>query len=142
MSTITSRDGNEPTLGQVIAERRAALHLSLKDLGRLVRKEGGTGVSAQYLHDIERDRRTPSPFVLGELAHALGVDVHFLTAVAGQCPPEITRYLRDNPKAAPSVAAFFAQARAVHFVDWEALVRAVGSNGATATINAESAVAR
>ena len=32
----------------------ADLGLSLKDLGRLVHKEDGHGVSAQYLHDIER----------------------------------------------------------------------------------------
>ena len=57
------------TLGRVIAARRAALGLSLKDLGRLVHKEDGHGVSAQYLHDIERDRRTPSTQVLGERAN-------------------------------------------------------------------------
>ena len=115
----------EPTLGQVIAERRAALQLSLKDLGRLVRKESGDGVSAQYLHDIERDRRTPSPHVLGELARALGVDVHYLAAVAGQCPPEVTSYLRERPETGPAIAAFFARARGTNFTDWEGLARAI-----------------
>ena len=116
---------NEPTLGHVIAERRARLQLSLKDLGRLVRKESGDGVSAQYLHDIERDRRTPSPHVLGELARALGVDVHYLAAVAGQCPPEVTSFLRERPECGPTISAFFARARAVGFTDWEGLARAI-----------------
>ena len=107
------------TLGRVIAERRGALKLSLKDLGRLVHKEDGHGVSAQYLHDIERDRRTPSPNVLGELAKALGVDVHYLAAVAGQCPPEVTQYLRERPDCGPAVAALFARARATGFADWD-----------------------
>jgi transcriptional regulator with XRE-family HTH domain len=107
------------TLGRVIAARRGALGLSLKDLGRLVHKEDGHGVSAQYLHDIERDRRTPSPHVLGELAKALGVDVHYLGAVAGQPSSEITEYLRERPDAAPAVTALFARARATGFADWD-----------------------
>lgn len=111
--------GNQYTLGRVIAERRGALGLSLKDLGRLVHKEDGHGVSAQYLHDIERDRRTPSPHVLGELAKALGVDVHYLAAVAGQPPAEVTQYLRERPDCGPAVAALFARARATGFSDWD-----------------------
>ncbi len=113
--------GSQLTLGRVIAERRGVLGLSLKDLGRLVHKEDGHGVSAQYLHDIERDRRTPSPQVLGELAKALGVDVHYLAAVAGQPPDEITAYLRERPDCGPAVAALFARARATGFADWERL---------------------
>lgn len=109
------------TLGRVIAERRSTLGLSLKDLGRLVHKEDGHGVSAQYLHDIERDRRTPSPHVLGELARALGVDVHYLGAVAGQCPPELTLYLKERPECGPAVAALFARARATGFSDWDSV---------------------
>ncbi|MEK7706240.1 MAG: helix-turn-helix transcriptional regulator [Myxococcota bacterium] len=112
---------NNVTLGRVIAERRAALGLSLKELGSLVHKEDGHGVSAQYLHDIGRDRRTPSPHVRGELARALGVDVHYLAAVAGQCPPEVTTYLRERPDCGPAVAAFFARARATGFDDWNSV---------------------
>jgi transcriptional regulator with XRE-family HTH domain len=110
---------NEPSLGRVIAERRAHLALSLKDLGRLVHKEDGRGVSAQYLHDIERDRRTPSPHVLAELARALGVDPFYLAAVAGQCPTEVTLYLKEHPECGPAVAALFGRARATGFTDWD-----------------------
>lgn len=111
---------NKPlTLGRVIAERRNAHGFSLKDLGRLVRKEDGQGVSAQYLHDIERDRRTPSPQVLGELARVLGVDVHYLASVAGQCPAEVTDYLRERPECGRAVAALFARAHAAGFSDWD-----------------------
>ena len=110
---------NHSTLGRVIAERRCALGLSLKDLGRIVHKEDGHGISAQYLHDIERDRRTPSPHVLGELAKALGVDVHYLAAVAGQPSSEVIQYLRERPDIAPAVAALFARARATGFSDWD-----------------------
>ena len=112
---------NQFTLGRVIAARRSTLGLSLKDLGRLVHKEDGHGVSAQYLHDIERDRRTPSPHVLSELAKALGVDGYYLAAVAGQCPTEITVYLHERPDAAASVAALFARTRATGFTDWDSI---------------------
>jgi transcriptional regulator with XRE-family HTH domain len=119
------------TLGRVIAERRNTLGLSLKDLGRLVHKEDGHGVSAQYLHDIERDRRTPSPHVLGELARALGVDVHYLAAVAGQAAPEVTQYLKERPECGPAVAALFARARSTGFSDWES-INVFGANSAEA----------
>lgn len=110
---------NPTTLGQVIASRRGALGFSLKDLGRLVRKEDGHGVSAQYLHDIERNRRTPSPHVLAEIARILGVDVHYLAAVAGQCPADVALYLRERPECGPAVAALFARARANGFSSWD-----------------------
>lgn len=119
------------TLGNVISERRGALGLSLKDLGRLVRKEDGHGVSAQYLHDIERDRRTPSPHVLGELAKALGVDRHYLAAVAGQAPAELTEYLKERPEAGPALAGLFARARATGFADWDGVE--IGPRRATAS---------
>ncbi len=117
----------EQSLGRVIAERRANLGLSLKDLGRLVHKEDGRGVSAQYLHDIERDRRTPSPTVLNGLARALGVDPYYLAAVAGQCPPEVTLYLHEHPEAGPAVAAAFARARQTGFAEWDVVARSLAS---------------
>lgn len=109
------------TFGQVVAERRSTLGLSLKDLGRMVHKEDGHGISSQYLHDIERDRRAPSSHVLHELARALGVDSYYLTAVAGQCPTEITAYLREHPDAAPAVVALFARAGVTGFADWDSV---------------------
>lgn len=122
----------EPSLGRVIAERRANLGLSLKDLGRIVHKEDGHGVSAQYLHDIERDRRTPSPHVLTELARALGVDPYYLAAVAGQCPPEVTTYLREHPECGPAVAAMFARARTSNFRDWDSVARSLQASASAA----------
>lgn len=109
------------TLGQVIAQRRTALGLSLKELGQQVQKEGGHGISAQYLHDIEKDRRTPSPHVLDQLAKALRVDPHYLAAVAGQPPTDLMSYLREHPECGAAVAGLFARARAVGFTDWNSI---------------------
>lgn len=107
-----------PTLGQVITQHRNAMGLSLKDLGQQVRKEDGQGISAQYLHDIEKDRRMPSPQVLTELARALRLDPHYLAAVAGQPPTDLVAYLRERPDCGAAVAAFFARASATGFADW------------------------
>ena|SRR5438105_11358883 len=107
------------TLGKVVSEHRLKLGLSLKDLSRLVHKGDGYCVSSQYIHDIERDHRTPSPHVLGELARALGVDAHYLAAVTGLPPSEVVQYLKAHPEAAADVAALFARARAAEFVAWD-----------------------
>lgn len=107
------------TLGKVISERRQVLGLSLKDLGRLVYKEDSTGVSARYIHDIERDRRVPAPHVLGQMAKALGVDALYLEAVIGRPPFEIVLYLKAHPESGASVAALFARAHDAGFVAWD-----------------------
>src|SRR3989338_2713268 len=106
------------TLGRVIAERRSTIGLSLKDLACLVHKEGGNSVSPQYIFDIEKDRRTPSRHVMGELASALGVDANYLVAVAGQAPTSVTAYLQANPEQAAAVAAAFERAAKGITVDW------------------------
>jgi len=61
--------------------------------------------------------------------------------VAGQCPPEVTIYLRERPEAGPAIAAFFARARATGFTDWETLSRALG-NGPAATATEAAAAGR
>lgn len=84
-----------------------------------MRREDGKSVSAQYIHDIERDRRVPSPFVLGEIARALGDERYYLAALAGHCPPEIIDYLRGHSDLGPSLAAIFALADEKGFREWE-----------------------
>lgn len=111
---------SKTTLGKVISERRHALGFTLLSLsGNVRKKESGLCVSKQYIHDIERDRRTPSMHVLGELAKALGVDAHYLAAVAGQPLVEVVDYLKQNREAAPAVAAMFTRARAAGFDAWD-----------------------
>lgn len=116
------------TLGAVIAEARQKAKMSLKDLGKQVPKEDGKGVSAQYLHDIERDRRTPSPYVLKGLARTLDLDPDMLAAVAGQMPESAVKWLRENPGQAAAVAGLFERLReGAPAPDWASL----GRNGAT-----------
>ena len=47
------------TLGTMVAEARRAIGMSQKELASRVKKEDGQAISAQYLNDVERDRRNP-----------------------------------------------------------------------------------
>ena len=47
------------TFGTIISEARAAKGMSQKDLAAQLKKEDGAVISAQYLNDIEHDRRNP-----------------------------------------------------------------------------------
>jgi transcriptional regulator with XRE-family HTH domain len=93
------------SLGHVLAERRRALGLSLKDLGRLVQNEAKDGkpLSPQFLHDTEHGLRTPGAHLLRELGRVLGVEWHYLAALAGVELPEVVAYLREHPECAPAV---------------------------------------
>ena len=107
------------TFGETIARARAEKRLSLKDTGKLIQKEGGGSISAQYIHDIEQDRRTPSPHVLKEIATALGLDPNYLAALAGLPLENMTKYLNENPEQAPAMAEAFARANRNGFTDWD-----------------------
>ncbi len=77
------------TLGREIARLRKQLGWTQKDLASRTLKEDGVPISAQYLNDIERDRRVPSSHVLDQLAAQLGAssdDLHFLS---GQVHPDL-----------------------------------------------------
>lgn len=110
------------TLGNLISARRKALGLTLKDFSQKVQKEDGHSVSIQYLHDIEKDRRVPSSYVLDRIAVELSIDSHHLAAVAGRPPTDLMDYLREHPECGAAVAGLFARARAIGFTDWDEIV--------------------
>jgi transcriptional regulator with XRE-family HTH domain len=45
------------TFGEIVAQARKRKLLSQKELAALIKKEDGQSISAQYLNDIERNRR-------------------------------------------------------------------------------------
>jgi ribosome-binding protein aMBF1 (putative translation factor) len=52
-----ARRGSERvTFGQTIADARKRAGLSQKGLAARIKKDDGQSISAQYLHDLERDR--------------------------------------------------------------------------------------
>jgi transcriptional regulator with XRE-family HTH domain len=100
------------TFGTLISEARRAKGLSQKDLALKVKKEDGQAISAQYLNDIEHDRRNPpSEFLIDQIAEATGLskDLLFLAAV------KIQTYIKKIATAQPErmEQAFKAFRRAV-----------------------------
>ena len=110
------------TFGRMITERRMALRITLAGLGRRLAKQDGSPVSAQYLHDIQNDRRLPGPAVLASLARVLEIPVDHLGALAGICPANVLAYLADHHDAAPAVARLFQRAKAARFSSWDAIL--------------------
>ncbi len=110
--------GQRPTLGQTLRQGRTAQHRSLLDVATHVYKADGTQISPQYLHALERDRRTPSPYVLAELARALRLDLDLLLGLAHRGEATVQTYFKDYPTQETEVIAFFRTARLLHFHDW------------------------
>jgi len=77
------------TLGEAIKEARRVLAKSQKDLASEILKEDGEAISAQYLNDIERDRRIPSSSVLEQLGKKLKLDPDYLHVLADRFPADL-----------------------------------------------------
>lgn len=81
------------TFGEYISEARKKALLSQKDLAAKLVKEDGTSISAQYLNDIEHDRRNPpSDEIIEQLSRHLNLSAAYLHYLAGRIPPA----LRDD----------------------------------------------
>lgn len=111
------------TLGSIVQERREQLGLTLRGLAELVRNPLKDGhIAPQYLQDIERDRRSPSPAILRGIAAAIGLDADFLAASAGQVPDAVSNYLRTHPEECPAIRALFERALKFGFTNWDGVV--------------------
>lgn len=85
------------TFGKTISERRKALGISQKDLASRIKKEDGTIISAQYLNDIEHDRRNPpAEDMIEQFAKELNFDKDVLCLIAGTVPKDIQEMAKTN----------------------------------------------
>jgi transcriptional regulator with XRE-family HTH domain len=86
------------TFGTLISEARRAKGLSQKDLAAKVKKEDGQAISAQYLNDIEHDRRNPpSEYLISQIAEATGLSKDVLCLAAGTIPTDLQRIATTQP---------------------------------------------
>jgi transcriptional regulator with XRE-family HTH domain len=86
------------TFGTLISEARRAKGLSQKDLASKIKKEDGLPISAQYLNDIEHDRRNPpSEFLISQIAGLIDVSKDVLCIAAGTIPDDLQRMARSQP---------------------------------------------
>jgi transcriptional regulator with XRE-family HTH domain len=95
------------TFGQLIREQRVKLGQSQKDLAALLKKENGDPISAQYLNDVEFDRRKPpSAHVIKQLAHHLKIREDALIVASGRVPDDVRKVALNNPDASAIGEAF------------------------------------
>jgi|SRR5579863_2121211 transcriptional regulator with XRE-family HTH domain len=87
------------TFGTLITEARRAKGLSQKDLASKVKKEDGQAISAQYLNDIEHDRRNPpSEFLIAQIAEATDLSKDVLCLAAGTIPTDLKKIATSQPE--------------------------------------------
>jgi transcriptional regulator with XRE-family HTH domain len=78
------------SFGDIVVQARQRIGLSQKHLAAQLRKEDGSPISAQYLHDIEKGRRNPPPPpLLDQLAQALNLPPDYLYYAAGELPQDL-----------------------------------------------------
>src|ERR1700752_4259363 len=86
------------TFGTIIAETRRALGLNQKEVAAKIKKEDGQAISAQYLNDIEHDRRNPpSEFLIAQFATLLKQDKDVLILAAGMIPQDLQQLAATQP---------------------------------------------
>lgn len=101
------------TLGAVLAGRRRVLGLTQREVAERA------GISAQYLNDIEHDRRSPRiDATLLALAAALDHEPAYLFLLAGWWPPEVAQAIRfATPESCDVALAAFRAALAPEATD-------------------------
>jgi transcriptional regulator with XRE-family HTH domain len=93
--------------GDYITARRKALKLTQKDLAPRIRKSDGSAISAQYLSDVEQERRpAPTDAVLEHLAQVLKVPPDVLYFLAERMPSDIKRAKVPEERVLAAWAAF------------------------------------
>jgi transcriptional regulator with XRE-family HTH domain len=96
------------TFGKTISDKRKSLGISQKDLAGRIKKDDGDEISAQYLNDIEHDRRNPpSEHMIRQFAGQLDLDADFLCLLAGTFPEDLRERGRGNPEEAREFFAAF-----------------------------------
>ncbi|MBE7520661.1 MAG: helix-turn-helix transcriptional regulator [Dehalococcoidia bacterium] len=77
-------------LGETISAARKKMGYSQKELAEKLMKDEGGPISAQYLNDIEHDRRQPSSeSLLRRLAEVLEIPIEVLLYQVGQLPSDV-----------------------------------------------------
>ena len=87
------------TFGMIIAEARRAAGLNQKEVAAKIKKEDGQAISAQYLNDIEHDRRNPpSEYLIAQFATLLKLDKDVLILAAGMIPRDLQKMAANDPE--------------------------------------------
>ena len=95
------------TFGDVITQARKDKKLSQKEVAAGTRKEDGLSISAQYLNDVEHNRRNPpSEFIVRQLSDTLDLDLDYLLFLAGRFASDVLEMSRDQEGIKTAMKAF------------------------------------
>ena len=95
------------TFGEAITQARKDKKLSQRDVAAGTRKEDGNPISAQYLNDIEHDRRNPpNEFITRQLAEMLEIESDYLLFLAGRWPSDLRAMSGDQEDVTSAMKAF------------------------------------
>ncbi len=95
------------TFGTYIGNVRKKMGLSQKQLAEKIEREEGGPISAQYLNDIEHDRRSPSSdHMIQQFARVLNVGADYLYYLAGRVPVDVRQANLPPKQVEESFAAF------------------------------------
>jgi len=95
------------TFGGFIATSRQLVGLNQKELAKLVKMKDGRPISAQYLSDIENNRRNPSSsFLIEQFTTLLKVDKDYLYYLAGRVPEDIVDRTLNQGEFSHAMLAF------------------------------------
>ena len=95
------------TFGEAITQARKDRKFSQKEVAAATLKEDGGAISAQYLNDIEHDRRNPpGEYIIRQLALTLGLEVDYLFFLAGRLPSDVLELSRDRDDISQAMKAF------------------------------------
>lgn len=78
------------TFGERLREARAAQKKPIREVAEAV------GISPSYYHDLENDRRVPTPWVIEAVCELLGLDAHVIE-ITGKLTPQQWDYYRRKP---------------------------------------------
>src|SRR5262245_58587438 len=96
------------SFGNLIRDARHRKGLSQKDVAAQILKANGAAISAQYLNDIEHDRRhPPADDLLRQLAALLELDEDRVFLAADRVPAYIRRLAIQDPTATQAAVALF-----------------------------------
>lgn len=94
-----------PTFGQVIRTARVNIGYTQRELALLVE------IDFTYLSKLESDSTEypPKEYVIGQLAHYLGLDNEELMCLTGRLPGRYQEFLKQNYKVMPALFQWIRQ---------------------------------
>ena len=95
------------TFGEAITQARKDKRLSQREVAAKTLKEDGAAISAQYLNDIEHDRRNPpNEHIIRQLASILGLEEDYLFFLAGRLPSDVLEISQNSENISNAMKAF------------------------------------